>query len=96
MVAKRRWRENQQPNGLEPALAAHHVAPVLEVLQAFESQACLRLIGVVRPYEGTTLPGGARSHMTLFDHHHALDACRGQVEGGAEAVDARADHDNIC
>ena len=44
----------------------------------------------------STLPGGARSHMTLFDHHHALDACRGQVEGGAEAVDARADHDNIC
>jgi hypothetical protein len=95
VVAKRGRDEHQQPHGLEAALPANHIAPVLEIPQALEREPRLRLVGVVHPHEGPALARGTRRQMAPFHHHDALDARPGQMEGRTEAIDACTHHDNI-
>ena len=96
VISKGRRHKHEQADGLEPALAADHRAPVAEILETLEGQAGLRFVGVVHPHQGPALAGCPGRDVALLDHDDTFHTRLGQVKRGTQAVHACANHYNVC
>ena len=84
-----------EAHALEAAVAADDLAEVPEDLQALEGHAGLGLVGVVHAHERARLAGGAGRQLTALEQHDVAHAQQREVEGGAGAVGAPADDDDV-